>query len=221
MVAALFALHPLHVESVAWVSERKDVLSTLFFMLTLWAYARYAARPSWPRYGLVFGFLALGLMAKPMLVTVPFVLLLLDYWPLGRLGEGRSRDRRGRKARLIVEKVPLLVLVAASSVVTFVAQQRGGAMSSIEVVPLGQPYRQRAGQLRGLYGKDALARADLAVFYPYRDTVPAIAMGRGCGAAGRDQRFRDLGRPAVAVPGGGVVVVPGNTGAGHRTGPGG
>ena len=87
-VAAVFAIHPLRVESVAWVAERKDVLSGLFFMLTLWFYARYAERPaSWGRYLLVVASFALGLTAKPMLVTLPFVLLLLDYWPLGRLGQ--------------------------------------------------------------------------------------------------------------------------------------
>src|SRR5208282_1193673 len=87
-VAGLFALHPLHVESVAWVAERKDVLSTLFWMLTLWAYVEYVRRPGLRRYGAVLLFFALGLMAKPMLVTLPFVLLLLDYWPLGRVGTG-------------------------------------------------------------------------------------------------------------------------------------
>ena len=101
MVAALFALHPLHVESVAWVSERKDVLSTLFFMLTLWAYARHVAQPHWRRYALVCLSLALGLLAKPMLVTLPFLLLLLDYWPLGRIhmvGRVDSIAPQGRSA---------------------------------------------------------------------------------------------------------------------------
>jgi 4-amino-4-deoxy-L-arabinose transferase-like glycosyltransferase len=84
-VAALFAVHPLHVESVAWVAERKDVLSTLFWILTIWAYLRYVERPALKRYLLVVFALALGLMAKPMLVTLPFVLLLLDYWPLRRV----------------------------------------------------------------------------------------------------------------------------------------
>ena len=102
-VAAVFAIHPLRVESVAWVAERKDVLSGLFFMLTLWFYARYAERPaSWGRYLLVVASFALGLTAKPMLVTLPFVLLLLDYWPLGRLGpprEGSQCDRERRHDR--------------------------------------------------------------------------------------------------------------------------
>ena len=170
MVAALFALHPLHVESVAWVSERKDVLSTLFFILTLWAYGQYAAHPSLPRYGLVFGCLALGLMAKTMLVTVPFVLLLLDYWPLERLKEG---DQGSSVSWLIVEKVPLFALVALSSVVTFIAQQRGGAMPSIHAVPLGSRIENALVSYIAYIGK-MLWPARLAIPYPYRDTEPAI-----------------------------------------------
>jgi len=113
-VAAAFAIHPLRVESVAWVAERKDVLSGLFFMLTLWCYARYVENPaSWGRYLLVAASFALGLTAKPMLVTLPFVLLLLDYWPLGRIGLSRVGSRRHEAgpphwrrifARLVVEK---------------------------------------------------------------------------------------------------------------------
>src|SRR5262249_4106375 len=122
VVAALFALHPLHVESVAWVAERKDVLSTLFWMLTLAAYGYYVRRPSVGRYMLVFVALALGLMAKPMLVTLPFVLLLLDYWPLRRWRRGGESAEAydavrvpaapavSRK-RLVLEKVPLFGLV--------------------------------------------------------------------------------------------------------------
>jgi len=173
MVAALFALHPLHVESVAWVSERKDVLSTLFFMLTLWAYGRYAASPSWMRYGWVLGFLAWGLMAKPMLVTLPFVLLLLDFWPLGRFQPG------GTRFRLVVEKLPLLALAAASSVATFVAQQQEGAMSLTYVVP----FRDRIANALITYvtymGK-MFWPGHLAVFYPYRDT---LSTGHWVGAA--------------------------------------
>ena len=112
-VAALFAIHPLHVESVAWVAERKDVLSTLFILLVLLAYRRYAARPSLGRWGLVFVMTALGLMSKSMLVTLPFVLWLLDYWPLGRLRAGTI---------VLVEKLPLLALSAATCVVTVLAQ---------------------------------------------------------------------------------------------------
>lgn len=115
-VAALFAIHPLRVESVAWVAERKDVLSGLFFMLILAAYIHYVRRPrSWARYGLVLVLFALGLMCKPMLVTLPLILLLLDYWPLHRLASQGFR-------RLVLEKLPLLALVAASCLATLVAQ---------------------------------------------------------------------------------------------------
>jgi tetratricopeptide (TPR) repeat protein len=120
--AALFALHPLHVESVAWISEHKDVLSTFFLMLTIWAYARYAEQPKVARYLWVAVFLALGLMAKPMLVTLPFALLLLDYWPLSRLGPKRSLTN------LVIEKIPLFVMAAAVCAATFIAQKRSGAI---------------------------------------------------------------------------------------------
>jgi len=125
-VAAVFAIHPLRVESVAWVAERKDVLSGLFFVLTIGAYVRYARHPWSPaRYGLVMLLFALGLMCKPMLVTLPFVLLLLDYWPLNRLATMRdSSDKQLRIARnVLFEKLPLLGLVAASSVATLFAQK--------------------------------------------------------------------------------------------------
>ena len=185
-VAALFALHPLHVESVAWVAERKDVLSTLFFMLILWAYVPYAERPSRKRYGLICAFLVLGLMAKPMLVTVPFVLLLLDYWPLERLqldeskGSDGTRGRPGRSGggrkqaalRLIAEKVPLLALVAVSSAVTFVAQQRVGAMSMGTSVPLSGRIANALVSYFAYIGK-MFWPSHLAVFYPYRHAVPA------------------------------------------------
>ena len=131
IVAALFALHPLHVESVAWAVERKDNLSTFFGLLSLVAYARYAEAPSWRRYALVALWLALGLMSKPMLVTWPFVLLLLDYWPLRRLA-WQPADGMDRFAKawvpLIREKLPLICLVAASMVMTYLAQSAGGTL---------------------------------------------------------------------------------------------
>ena len=129
-VAALFALHPLHVESVAWVYERKDVLSTFFWFLTMWAYVRYVRRPKIVNYLLMTVFLALGLMSKPMLVTLPFVLLLLDYWPLERLPAKRSLSYR------LIEKIPLFAMVLASCIITFINQKRIGAMSPIENLSL-------------------------------------------------------------------------------------
>jgi len=127
-VAALFALHPLHVESVAWLAERKDVLSTFFWMLTMLAYVYYAQQPRLRRYLLVVAAFVLGLMSKPMLVSLPIVLLLLDYWPLRRAAMGWKR--------LVIEKIPLFALSAASSVVTMIAQQRGGAVQNMSLFPL-------------------------------------------------------------------------------------
>ncbi|PYS41065.1 MAG: hypothetical protein DMG14_08620 [Acidobacteria bacterium] len=132
LVAALFAVHPLHVESVAWVAERKDVLSTLFWMLTIYAYLRYVRQPKWPRYLALVMFFALGLLAKPMLVTLPFVLLLLDFWPLRRV----ILEKRSKFLMLIREKIPLLILTAASSVVTLIAQEKGGAVAGMELSPM-------------------------------------------------------------------------------------
>ena len=131
LVAALFAMHPINVESVAWVAERKNVLSTLFFLLALGAYAWYARKPAWHRYLLMALFFSAGLMAKPMLVTLPFVLLLVDYWPLGRmafdLGENDAASSSGEQrvgfVRLVLEKVPLLFLSTASSWMTVKAQR--------------------------------------------------------------------------------------------------
>jgi len=133
-VAAVFAIHPLHVESVAWVSERKDVLSGVFFMLTLLAYFHYARVPSIWRYLTVAFVFGLGLMSKPMLVTLPFVLLLLDYWPLGRIRNGQSAVRR-QLLRLVFEKILLMELSAVSSVVTFLAQ-RVAVGSIVEPSPI-------------------------------------------------------------------------------------
>jgi Flp pilus assembly protein TadD len=137
-IAALFAFHPLHVESVAWIAERKDVLSTFFWMLTLWAYLLYVEKRGLGRYLIVFLLLALGLMAKPMLVTLPFVLLLLDYWPLKRMRFGKAAATETKKPSralepkmqrtdffsLLLEKLPLFLPVAASSVVTYLVQKR-------------------------------------------------------------------------------------------------
>jgi Tfp pilus assembly protein PilF len=128
-VAAAFALHPMHVESVAWIAERKDVLSTLFWLLTILAYVRYVDKPSWTRYTFTLIAFALGLMSKPMLVTLPFILLLLDYWPLDRFSNPQSAIRS-----LIFEKVPFVFLAAVSCVITFLAQRAAGAIVSIDVL---------------------------------------------------------------------------------------
>ena len=168
LVAALFALHPLNVESVAWVAERKNVLSTLFWLLTMAAYMGYVRKPHWGRYLGMTGIFVLGLMAKPMLVTLPCVLLLLDYWPLGRLGKD-SKEFWERLPRLGAEKLPLFIPVAAISVVTIAAQSRAGALSSWEGLPLGS----RVANAVLTYGvglKKMLWPVDLAVFTPIRET---------------------------------------------------
>jgi tetratricopeptide (TPR) repeat protein len=138
LVAALFGLHPLHVESVAWVAERKDVLSGFLAFLTLYAYARYTRNPGWVNYGLTTLALALGLMAKPMLVTLPCLFLLLDFWPLGRFPSGPPGGalQPAAKSRITLEKLPWFALAAVSSAVTVHAQNRAWAIRSLEEFPL-------------------------------------------------------------------------------------
>src|SRR5262249_52901053 len=136
LVAALFALHPLHVESVAWAAERKDTLSTFFGLLSLIAYTGYAEAPSVRRYVWVAITLALGLLAKPMLVTWPFVMLLLDYWPLRRFEITSRREVATKVWPLVREKLPLFALVAASAAVTFLAQSHGGAVRTFTDAPV-------------------------------------------------------------------------------------
>lgn len=180
-VAGLFAVHPLHVESVAWVAERKDVLSTLFWMLTLWAYVGYVREPRLGRYlGLLLVF-ALGLMAKPMVVTLPFVLLLLDVWPLGRVELGSESGSRSGLAppadrwligfRLMQEKLPLLALTLASSIATFLVQQRGGAVGGFEALPLAYRVENALVSYVVYIGK-MLWPTRLALFYPYPRSLP-------------------------------------------------
>jgi Flp pilus assembly protein TadD len=160
-VAALFAVHPMHVESVAWVAERKDVLSTFFWLLTTWAYAVYVGRPRWQSYGAIVACFALGLLAKPMLVTLPCVLLLLDVWPL----------RRHLRARLLWEKLPLFAMALASSAVTIVAQRHGGAMVRLDLVPL--PVRvANAIVAYAQYTRKMVWPADLAAMYPMSRSLP-------------------------------------------------
>jgi hypothetical protein len=157
-VAALFAVHPVHVESVAWIAERKDVLSTFFGLLTILAYHRYAAGKSPGRYSLVALLFALGLMSKPMLVTLPFVLLLLDYWPLGRLRA--PAQIRG----LIVEKIPLFVLSAGACFMTLAAQ-KAGAIVSLESLSIYRRLGHVAIAYAGYAGK-LLWPHDLILPYP-------------------------------------------------------
>jgi hypothetical protein len=172
LVAALFAVHPLHVESVAWVAERKDLLSTLFGLAMLWAYARHARRPGPARLALVALCLSASLLAKAMWVTAPFLLLLLDVWPLRRVrwggaaaGEPHAEVARVPLARLVAEKVPLLVLCLASSVMTVVAQGRGGALDSLERTGLAARLGNAAVSYVRYLGM-TFWPADLAVFYP-------------------------------------------------------
>jgi tetratricopeptide (TPR) repeat protein len=170
-VAALFALHPLHVESVAWASERKDVLSAFFWILTMWAYMRYTERPDIARYLLIVLIFCLGLMTKQMLVTLPFVLLLLDYWPLGRLGvKGRGFNGSAPVAisvrRCALEKVPLLILSAIAAVTVYVVQQLTGTVRSFAEYPLAWRIGNTLVAYTVYIGK-MFWPCNLAIFYPH------------------------------------------------------
>jgi tetratricopeptide (TPR) repeat protein len=206
-VACLFAIHPLHVESVAWIAERKDVLSTLFWMLTMGAYSYYVEHPGLRRYFFVLLFFILGLMAKPMLVTLPFVLLLLDYWPLQRfkaikpdhkiqpeVSKLLTSDKQKRKSKknnavalketleikkstdpeykwsliypLLWEKVPLFILAILSSIVTYLAEQKAGAVKSIEAYPLVVRIGNAFVSYIAYIGK-MIWPSNLAVYYPH------------------------------------------------------
>jgi len=214
--AALFALHPLHVESVAWVAERKDVLSTFFWLLSMLAYARYVKKPNAASYLLTLLIFALGLMAKPMLVTLPFVLLLLDYWPLNRLIPQTitSSDRQRRKFaptannlptlyRIVIEKVPFFALSVISSVITFLVQRSGGAVAGINSLALNHrianvflSYAQ--------YIEKMFWPSNLAVFYPFDTGSISFWQAAACALLllgislfvvrlGRNQRYLLLG----------------------------
>lgn len=188
-VAALFALHPLHVESVAWVSERKDVLSTFFGLLALLAYARYAQSPRMGRYMAVGACFALSLLAKPMLVTLPLLLLVLDWWPLRRWpGLGGASGR----ARLVAEKVPLVVLALASCAATVWAQGTGGAVVSLVAVPLWARILN-AILSYAQYLRQMLLPVDLAAYYPYHEPRLGAALLAGAillGVSGVAWRLR-------------------------------
>ena len=168
-MAALFAVHPINVESVAWVAERKNVLSALFFLLVIAAYVRYARLPDWRRYALVAALFAAGLMAKPSVITLPFVLLLLDYWPLNRMAVGRSSvvlDGQFPLSRLLLEKIPLLALSAASALITIAAQRSGLGAYGLHRFPMAARV-ENAVVSYGLYLWKMVWPARLAVFYPY------------------------------------------------------
>lgn len=176
LVAAVFALHPLHVESVAWASERKDTLSTFFGLLCLFAYVRYVEKPVWKRYLLVAIWLVIGLMTKPMLVSWPFGLLLLDYWPLRRI-EWQVADSVSSFAKrwwpLIREKLPLFALVAASMVITYIAQLREGAVAGLIAAPL----LWRLANAIVSYAKYVLLSfwpTGLAIIYPSSDQIAPV-----------------------------------------------
>lgn len=167
LVAALFAWHPLHVESVAWIAERKDVLSTFFALLTLLCYVKYAREKRRRDWWLALVFFALGLMSKPMLVTLPFVLLLLDYWPLARF----SNDALPRS--LLTEKIPFFVLSVISCVITYLAQQCGEAIVSLAKVPLSYRMENAPVAVAG-YIEKLFWPSDLCVIYPMPDNIPAM-----------------------------------------------
>ncbi len=175
-VSFLFALHPLHVESVAWIAERKDVLSTFFFMLTLMAYNRYVMQPGLRRYLLVFITFAMGLMTKPMLVTLPFVLVLLDYWPLRRNLNNNSvstSDNTSHKLsslRLIIEKIPFMVLSIASCIVTLYVQNAGDAVSDLQSVRFILRI-ENAILAYSWYIEKTIIPLNLTVFYPFTSNM--------------------------------------------------
>jgi len=167
-VAMTFAFHPLRVESVAWISERKDVLSTCFWMLTMGAYVGWVRRPTYARYVLVVVAFALGLLAKPMLVSLPVVLLLLDYWPLRRLPSLRVALPR------VVEKLPLFALAALAAAATFWAQRAGGAVMPLDKIPLSARLANAAVSVWRYIGA-MLWPSHLAIYYPYRTWSAFVA----------------------------------------------
>jgi tetratricopeptide (TPR) repeat protein len=186
VVAALFAVHPLNVEGVAWVAERKNVLATVFWMLSLNAYLAYVAKPGMLRYGILVSVFAAGLLAKPMLVTLPAVLVLMDYWPLGRLKSAAPRGEGGgrggplaagpssmRPAELIMEKIPLLLLAVLVAVLANASLKGSGAEISFERVPLA--FRLLHAPLACLlYAFRIVWPSELAVFYPYPQSIPLL-----------------------------------------------
>lgn len=170
LVAVLFAIHPAHVESVAWIAERKDVLTTFFFFLSLLAYWWYVQKRGFSRYLLVFVCVVFAFMSKPMAITLPFVLMLIDYWPLGRLALTKSSIKKDLKI-LVIEKLPLLLLVPLLGVVTFMAQQESGAMTVGDLFSLQERVQNALVSYARYFGK-ALYPVELSVFYPHPGLWP-------------------------------------------------
>lgn len=190
VVAALFAVHPLHVESVAWVAERKDVLSTFFGLLTLIAWCAFIRSRRTGTYLLACALFALALLSKPMLVTLPFAMLLLDVWPLGRLRIPAPQDDRSRRA-LLVEKIPFFALSAASCVATVISSRVGRTLGNLETYTLADRVSNAAAAYSTYLGK-AIWPASLAIFYPHRHgAISAVALAGGVAVV--------LGLAALAV----------------------
>jgi Flp pilus assembly protein TadD len=196
-VAALFALHPLHVESVAWIAERKDVLSTFFWLLAMLAYAQYVKKPDAARYLLVLLIFALGLMAKSMLVTLPFVFLLLDYWPLDRIKNFNLQNIY----RLVLEKIPFFAISIISSVITFLVMRSGGTVSDVfslnsRIANAFLSYAEYIGKM--------FWPSNLAVFYPFNAGSISFGLSAICALLllvisifvirfGRNQKYLPMG----------------------------
>jgi hypothetical protein len=173
-VAALFAVHPLNIESVVWIAERKNLLSTLFWILTVWSYLRYTERPGRERYLIAIFLFALGLMSKPMLVSLPFVLFMLDYWPLRRiLPDDRGIEKKNLRRkdvaeviRLLLEKIPFFVLSFLSVLITIYAAKTGGAAKSLLAFPLSIRIENAALSYFSYLGM-LITPVNLSIFYPY------------------------------------------------------
>jgi protein O-mannosyl-transferase len=181
LVAAMFALHPLHVESVAWIAERKDLLSTFFFFFTLAFYVAYVKKPTKGRYLAALIFFILGLLTKPMLVTLPFVMILLDFWPLGRIPcSAIARYRLWSALRpLLIEKIPFFACSLLSCIITYYVQNQAGAVNSFKFIPFSVRVSNAFISYAEYLDKTVWPR-DLAVFYPY---VDAIFLSKALGAA--------------------------------------
>jgi protein O-mannosyl-transferase len=186
-VVALFALHPFNVESVAWVAERKNVLSTFFWLLTMWAYIRYSEKTNLKRYGLVLLFFIFGLMSKPMLVTLPFVLLMMDYWPLRRVKLRNKNETTFTESikeqasfpRLIKEKIPLFLLVVCSIIITLIAQKLGGALQAMGIYSTAARLTNAMVSYLA-YLEKMVWPENFAVFYPHPGNALALWKGILC-----------------------------------------